>query len=184
MDSEAAEELIQAIQSRNRRKVQSLLATYSEHGFDINRALPDPANGRKLGWTPLFWVVMSGDQDLLQYFLRDLRANPNVLDAEGRTPAHRAVHVVERTDALRTLILFGCDVTLKDIYGLSIIDLAGCNYGIGNRESSPRVKLAKEMFWRCCIYKKMFVLFVRDKSPSGMRRLPNSLLNEVMDFLG
>lgn len=183
MDSEAAETLIRAIQNRDREAVRRQVAALIATGFDINSPLPDPPNAKRLSWAAIFWVVQSGDEELLSYFLYELKVNPNVKDVEGRNPAHKTVHCLDRSHLLRALVLNGCDATEKDNYGLDLIDLARCNYGIGTRDCASRTRLAVELYCLSKQRKKLFLLFCYSHTKSGFRRLTRSVLGEIIEFM-
>lgn len=183
MDLSSAESLIQAIQNRDFDRVKSLLLTQISSGYSINQPLPDPPFARQLAWTPLFWAVLSGDEQILTFFLSDLKANPNITDSDGHNPAHLAVRVQDRSSMLRSLALFGCDVTANDGYGMNIVEIAGMNYGIGVSPSEEKVRNARDAFVRGRIYQKLFILFVRSNSPGFLQRVPNPLIRDLFDYL-
>lgn len=183
MNSESAELLIEAIQDRNIDQVKALISAQISLGYDVNQPLPDPPNAKKLAWTPLFWAVVSGDEAILLYFLRDLKANPNVVDVERQNSAHLTVRVQERSFMLRLLTLYGCDVTVRDGNEMNIVEIAGMTYGIGTAAAPEKVKAASEALIRGRIYLKLFLLFVRNRGSASLQRVPVPLIRDIFDFL-
>ena len=175
--------LIEAIQDRNLDQVKSLTTAQISLGYNINQPLPDLPNAKKMEWTPIFWAVVSGDEAILAYFLKDLKANPNVLDVDRQNPAHLTVRVQERSFLLRLLTIYGCDVTARDGNQMNIVDIAGMSFGIGTVSAPEKVKAASEALIRGRIYIKLFVLFVRSRSAAFLQRVPVPLIRDIFDFL-
>ncbi len=183
MDSESAENIIEAIQNRNLELVKALLTAQISRGYSVNQPLPDLPNSKKLDWTPLFWSVVSGDEAILAYLLGDLKANPNIVDADRQNPAHLTVRVQERSYMLRTLTIYGCDVTARDGNQMNIVDIASMSFGIGTTSTPAKIQAAAEALIRCRYYQKFFLLFVRSRGTDFLKRIPIPLLRDVFDFL-
>ena len=183
MDSESAEKIIEAIQSRSLEQIKALLTAHISRGYSVNQPLPDLPNSKQLHWTPLFWSVVSGDEAILAYLLEDLKANPNIVDADRQNPAHLAVRVQERSYMLRTLTIYGCDVTVRDGNQMNIVDIASMTFGIGQTSAPAKIQAASEALIRCRIYQKQFLLFVRSRGTGFLKRVPVPLLRDIFDFL-
>jgi ankyrin repeat protein len=104
----------------------------------------DPNVKDLAGGTPLHWAVASGFPDLVELLL-ERGADPNARDNAGNTPLHIAAmghtsevaemfielaprfgleYPYDRLDTIRILLEYGADLTAKNNYGQTPIDIA------------------------------------------------------------
>ena len=88
------------------------------------------ANGRNLldhAWTPLFYATNQGHDQVVRLLLQRGSANPNVLDADGRTALHRSAYWGD-VEIVQALLDHGADISLLDPDDKTALQLA-CEQG-------------------------------------------------------
>lgn len=72
----------------------------------------DPNIKDDLGWTPLHFACMKGDQNCVKLLL-DRHANPNIINNKDATPLYTAT-VYNKTNCVKLLLEYGVDTLITD----------------------------------------------------------------------
>lgn len=99
-----------------------------KNGADPNYRIPST------GLSPLAAAVAEGHDDIVQILLQKYKADPNIPDAQGRTPLMYAVEH-DRDEAVRLLLKYKADVNATDNNGMTPLMYAAAkgDSGILNR---------------------------------------------------
>eukprot|EP00808_Paulinella_micropora_P005087 g5217.t1 len=136
-------------------KVQSLVA---------GRADPD-ARDPTWGWSSISWAIWKGHNHVVQWLCREGRANPNVVDANGKTALHTACKN-NNMDASTFLLKRGGLVNL-------LVDLAGATTW------TPLMYAANHGHLELCRYLLQWGADPRLKDRDGKTALDHSKTTEI-----
>ena len=94
-----------------------------EHNADVEARI----QFKDLNETPLHYAASYNQHDCVKALLHDYGASVNATNKDGRTALHLAVHHGCDDALIRTLMSHPqCDITIRDVNGLSVEDVAKC----------------------------------------------------------
>ena len=92
-----------------------------EYNADVEARTRDIDDGE----TPLHYAASCNQHDCVKALLHDYGASVNATNKYGRTALHLAVHYGCDDTLIRTLLSHPqCDVTIRDVNGLTVEDVA------------------------------------------------------------